>query len=438
MASANDRRRQTPSRRFQPSLEGRLETRELMSHGGARLAEAAHHAVDSHALAAHRHGHIKGTAYHYLLTHTNPKNANSLHVPRFLSGHAPFFLNQQPYRRHYFTATQTARGGQAVEVTALDGSHYMIKLSYTSNTTATNIAEGANGQNGVATTADVTSQVSMQNANYPQPLGTIRAYPMSGGRIGLIIDGSTPNTEVTINPLGEPQIKGFAHSFAYGESSRKHLLNIGQITVDSGQIGSILGFQDASLSGPLMVNGSNGIDRIAFDQLLPGASITTGGDLNTLDILQGATLSGAGTGVSIGRDLNMLNVGGTLSVTNGATFKIGRDLGLVSQPPKGTGTGSNVLLLNFNSLATFTVTNVILPPSVGAYIQGNVIVGNGSAFTIGRAIDNTMYIEGGVIGFSRILVNAASTPTSPPLEIKIPSNVSSATGFVTALGGAGG
>ena len=431
MASASDRRRPTPSRRFQPTLGGALESRMLLSHGGH---------VDHAVQAAHAagHGHIKGTAYHYLLTHTNPKNANSLHVPRMLGTDAPFFLNKQPYRRHYFIATQTARGGQAVEVTALDGSHYMIKLSYTSNTTATNIAEGANGQNGVASPADTTSQVAMQNANYPQPLGTIRAYPMSGGRVGLVIDGSTPNTEVTINPLGQPQIKGFAHSFAYGESTRKHLLNIGQITVNSGQIGSILGFQDASLSGPLQVLGSNGIDRIAFDQLLPGANIQTGGDLNTLDILQGATLSGAGTGVSIGRDLNLLNVGGTLSMTNGATFTIGRDLGLVSQPPKGTGTGSNVLLLNFNSLATFTVTNVILPPSVGAYIQGNVIVGPGSAFTIGRNIDNTMYIEGGVIGFSRILVNAASTPTNPPLETKIPSNVSSSTGFVTALGGASG
>ncbi len=434
MASASDRRRRTPPRRFQPTVGGPLEPRVLLSHA-AHVAHEAHVAQAAHPAG---HGHIKGTAYHYLLTHTNPKNANSLHVPRFLGSDAPFFLNLQPYRRHYFVATQTARGGQAVEVTALDGSHYMIKLSYTSNTTATNIAEGANGQGGVATPTDVTSQVSMQNANYPQPLGTIRAYPMSGGRVGLIIDGSTPNTEVTVNPLGEPQIKGFAHSFAYGESTRKHLLNIGQITVNSGQIGSFLGFQDASLSGPLIASASSGIDRIAFDQLLPGATIQTGGDVNTLDILEGATLSGAGTGISIGRDLNLLNIGGSLSVTNGATFTIGRDLGLVPQPPKGTGTGSNVLLLNFNSLATTTVNNVILPPSVGAYIQGNVLVGPGSAFTIGRQIDNTMYIEGSFQGFSRILVNASTSPTSPPFENKIPSNVSSSTGFVTALGGASG
>ena len=54
---------------------------------------------------------------------------------------------------------------------------------------------------------------------------------MSGGRVGIIVDGSTSNTDLTINPLGQPQKKGFAKSFAYGESTRNHLLNIGQLTV---------------------------------------------------------------------------------------------------------------------------------------------------------------------------------------------------------------
>src|SRR5262249_34551720 len=149
-------------------------------------------------------------------------------------------------------------------------------------------------------------------ANYPQPIGTVRAYAMPGGRVGIIVDGSTPNTELTINPLGLPQKKGYAHSFAYGESTRNHILNIGQITINSGQIGAVLGFQDAVLSGPLIVSGSSSIDRIAFAQLLPGALISTGGDLQTLDILGSATLTGPGTGVFVGRDLNLLNVGGNL------------------------------------------------------------------------------------------------------------------------------
>ena len=83
---------------------------------------------------------------------------------------------------------------------------------------------------------------------------------MAGGRVGIIVDGSTQNTELAINPLGLPQKKGFAHSFAYGESNRGHVLNIGQITINSGQIGAILGFQDTSLSGPLVSNG-HGRDR---------------------------------------------------------------------------------------------------------------------------------------------------------------------------------
>ena len=32
--------------------------------------------------------------------------------------------------------------------------------------------------------------------------------------------------------------------------------------------------------------------------------------MNTLDVLNGIDLSGAGTGIFIGRDLNLLNVGG--------------------------------------------------------------------------------------------------------------------------------
>ena len=73
--------------------------------------------------------------------------------------------------------------------------------------------------------------------------------------------------------------------------------------------------------------------------------------MKTLDVLNGIDLSGSGTGINIGRDLNLLNVGGGITLSNGANFIIGRNLGLVSQPPKGTGTGSNVLSLNFTTVA---------------------------------------------------------------------------------------
>ena len=329
-----------------------------------------------------------------------------------------------------------------MEVTALDGSHYMIKLSYTSNTIATDTAEGTNGQGGNTSSSTAATLVSEQNGNYPQPIGTIRAYAMPGGRVGIIVDGSTSNTDLTINPLGQPQKKGFAKSFAYGEAGRVHVLNIGQLTVTSGAIGAIEGYQDAELSGPLQVAGTSAIDRIAFDAILPGASITTGGDLETLDVLNGIDLSGSGTGITIGRDLDLLNVGGAITLSNGANFQIDRDLGLVSQPPKGTGTGSNVLALNFTTVISALVTVEV--PSVGSFIQGGVTINPGSVFSISGNIYNTMYTEGTINGYSRLFINyGLPSQTNPPLiqSLAVAGNVPPSTtgpapaGFVTAIGG---
>jgi hypothetical protein len=380
----------------------------------------------------------------YLLSHVSPKAAMNLRQPPFTATDAP------PFRKTFHVktgvATQTARGGQAVQVTAQDGSHYSIKLDYSSNTLATNNGEGQNGQLGNASSVAATALVGQQNANYPQPIGTVRAYAMPGGRVGIIVDGSTPNTELTINPLGLPQKKGYAHSFAYGESTRNHVLNVGQITINSGEIGAVLGFQDAVLSGPLIVTGSASIDRIAFDELLPGATISTGGDVQTLDINNAATLSGPGTGVFVGRDLNLLNVGGNLEITDGANFIVGRNLGLVPQPPKGTGTGSNILALNFTVASGQTLTTTI--PSVGSFIQGNIAITPGSVFGIGSLIHNTLFASGSAT-LSRVFIFFGSaSQTNPPFEPALPfppafspppSLVGGAPqGYLTAFGGSNG
>jgi len=421
MTESRRKGRRSPARAFRPTVDGRLEARALLSgftspFGKNYLAESA-----------------------YLLKHPSARAAKNLKAPPQLAHTAPHFNNTRGFHKIRYIGTQTARGGQNVEVTALDGSHYMISLSYTSNTLATNGAEGANGQTGAATSTAAADQISPQSARYPQPIGTVRAYPMPNGQVGIIVDGSTQNTDLTINPLGQSQRKGFAHSFAYGESNRDHVLNVGQITVNSGQIGAIEGFQDTDLSGPLVASGTAAIDRIAFLNILPGASITTGGDVNTLDVLDGIDLSGAGTGIFIGRDLNLINAGTGIQLSNGATFSIARNLGLVPQAPKGTGTGSNVLLLNFNSLTNTTITTA-LPPSIGSFIQGNVIIdtASGSAFLIGNNIYNAMYIEGGIIGFSGILTNTDSVPTSPPFSPKLPPETSSSQGLVIALQGESG
>ena len=91
------------------------------------------------------------------------------------------------------------------------------------------------------------SLTSFSRIHVPQPFGTVRVYAMPGGEVGIIVDGSTHNTELTINALPRPIPKGYAHSYAYGIAGETHILNIGQITVNSGSIGAIDGFQTANL-----------------------------------------------------------------------------------------------------------------------------------------------------------------------------------------------
>ena len=202
---------------------------------------------------------------------------------------------------------------------------------------------------------------------------------MPGGEVGIIVDGSTQNTELTINALPHPIPKGYAHSYAYGMSGETHILNIGQITVNSGSIGAIDGFQTANLVGPLVASGTTTVNRIAFNSNanVPVASITVGGSLNTLDVLQGITLNtGPNSNITIGRDLNLLNVGGNINLENGSHIMVGRHLGAVLQPPKGTGTGSDVLSLNLP--ATTTLVAATPENAVSGYIQGNVNIGTPS------------------------------------------------------------
>ena len=90
---------------------------------------------------------------------------------------------------------------------------------------------------------------------------------MPNGEVGIIVDGSNDNTELTINPLPTPIRKGYAHSYAYGQSGVTHILNIGQITVNSGSIAAIEGFHTANLVGPLVVSGTATVDRIAFNSI---------------------------------------------------------------------------------------------------------------------------------------------------------------------------
>ncbi len=241
--------------------------------------------------------------------------------------------------------TEVAHGGQSVVVGTPDGSHFRISLTQFVPTPPTSTTGAA---------VEVTQppiQGQIPGAGPIQPIGTVRAYKMSGGRVGLIVDGTTTQSELDISPLPFPQRKGYAHSFAYGSTNQSRLLNIGQIIVNSGVISAINGYHTADLSGPLVISGTQPVDRISFDALLPGppggpgASIVTGGDLNTLDVLNGVTLASGGS-INIGRDLNLINVGQNFDLSSGASLSVGRFLGTTPQPPKGTATGSNFLALN--------------------------------------------------------------------------------------------
>ena len=161
---------------------------------------------------------------------------------------------------------------------------------------------------------------------------------MPRGKVGIIVDGSTPNTELTINPLPHPIRKGYAHSFAYGRRAgppAQHRPAHGQHRPDRRNRG-------IPLRRPLRTahrHGTSTIDRIAFNAILPGASILTGGTVNTLDILQGITLN-TGTNIQIGRDINLLNVGRDINLRTGRNILIGRDWARSSSPPRGPARGA--------------------------------------------------------------------------------------------------
>jgi hypothetical protein len=365
-----------PNRRaFRPTLDTRLESRVVLS----------------------RLPHVPGAVYvanprlGFAFAHNNPPFLDNL-APKF-----DFSFSRAPHQ-----GVQTAHGGQTVRVW-VNGGAFDISLTEflaTSSTTTTTVSTNqlvSTSSGGTTTTGGV------------QVAGTVRAYPMPGGKFGIIVDGTTDLSELDITPVPFPQRKGYAHSFAYGFAGRPRVLNVGSLDVTSGHIGAILGYHTADLSGPLTVDGPGPVDRIAFNSLQPGASIVTGGDVNTLDVLANANLSG-GPGISIGRDLNFVNIGGDLSLENGTNFLVNRFLGLVPQPVKGTETG---IITN-----TSTLTNQL---QAGGIVQGNLAIFPNSTFTIvsGIAPGAVLDIRGTLIGGNRVNIpNADLAPPNPNVIVR--------------------
>lgn len=209
--------------------------------------------------------------------------------------------------------------------------------------------------------------------------GTVRALPASGGRVNLIVDGSTPSTLLEINSIVPAHIQGTAHTFHTYLSTPNNKLNIASINVTSGFISAIEGYQTANLSGSILVAGAARVDRIALNSILPGGSIQTGGDLNTLDVFHDVTLSGGN--ISIGRDLNWFETYGNVTLSNNSNFLIGRDAGGIPQPAKGSGNQGQ-----------------------GINISGNLTINPGSAFAIGRFLNIPagILVSGNASGLSRV------------------------------------
>ena len=137
--------------------------------------------------------------------------------------------------------------------------------------------------------------------------GVIRAFPDSGGRVKLVVDGTNENSELIIEPFARFRPRNKAEQFSVQVGRQDNLLHVSDIMITSGKIGSILGYRTADLSGTVTIPGTSSIWRIALNSIQPGGSIITGGDLNTLNVYNDAIFDG-GEGLKVGRDLNWMTI----------------------------------------------------------------------------------------------------------------------------------
>lgn len=217
--------------------------------------------------------------------------------------------------------------------------------------------------------------------------GVVRVQTAASGQAGIVVQGSAEYTELEIKESRPQTLPNTAHSFHYRKALRDGILKVGLIDFANGEARGVFGYGTVELTGPLNIKGTQVVDRIALLRLSPMASITTGGDLNTLDILTDVTLSGAGTGIFVGRDLNWFNVNGNVTLSDGAQIVIGRDVGLTAQAAKGTG-----------------------PAGQGILIKGNLVINPGSSVVINRNIVGPIVIQGDLVGASRLIVNGNVPP----------------------------
>jgi hypothetical protein len=249
--------------------------------------------------------------------------------------------------------SQTAAGGQAVVITETTGQQFYVSVTQ----------------------------------------GTIQATPASGGRVNLIAKGTNSNTFLEINQIIPMHGYNTAHKFNATLGASTGILNVASIDITSGFIGSIEGYRDSVLSGPITATGAASINRIAFTAINAGGSLNLGGSLETLDILNSATLS-TSTGISIAQDLDWAEIGGNLTVETGSQFTVGRDSGPIPQVAKGSGNGGEGIYVNGNvtleGTGRFVITRNL--DFAGLLVNGNFV--GTSNFAVGGAINGPINVMG--------------------------------------------
>ncbi len=212
--------------------------------------------------------------------------------------------------------------------------------------------------------------------------GTVQAQMLRDGTVDLIVRGTNSNSDLVIGPIRPVPEFGTSHTFDPVFGIGQEVLEVHNIEVRTGQIRQILGYRTVNLSGAIRMDNDAAVERIALNSMQPGAQILVTGDLDTLDVFTDVTLIGEGSGIFVGRDLNWADIQGNLTVTDGAQFVVGRDIGLFAQPAKGTGGGGQ-----------------------GMEVRGNLLIGIDSAFTVERNLASPLVIFGNLGGASRLNVN---------------------------------
>jgi len=226
---------------------------------------------------------------------------------------------------------------------------------------------------------EITLTSTLQGTTAQITAGTVKVTPGPGGTVNITALGTNFDSDLTINPVLRAPRRGKAHNFGTGIAADDGLLHVNSINVESGEIGLIEGYHSAVLQGPLVVAGTSPVSRIAFEAI-QGGTIIVGGDLNTLDVIGPINLTG-GLGISVGGDLNWFDTSGDITIGGFSKFVVGRDVGLFPQAAKGTGPGGQ-----------------------GGFVLGNFTIEPGSIFSVGRAIEAPIIVEGNLTGSSRISV----------------------------------